>query len=155
LSVLADSLTAWIAASSTALLGVLGLGFAIWQWRQSAFRPRFHARIDEHRQAFELRIVNAGRARGTIHRLSVVRSAGRDYRPVRAVLHGETGDRFGPWEIPEHGSMRAIVKVRREDGRFCAGDLLYVEWGAGREDLVEAEPAPLVSFYGLPSILPR
>lgn len=151
--VLADSTTAWIGALSTAMLGAVGLGVTVWQWRQSGFRPRFHARVEPARRAFELRIANAGRAAGMIHVIGVVRPFQDDFDTVESVLEGTTNEQFGPWELPAHGSMRAILQVPPPGKEFEEGVLLYTEWGADEQELIEPEPVD-VALSGMASLLP-
>jgi hypothetical protein len=155
LSLVADSATAWIGALSTALLGVLGFGFTVWQWRQSSFRPRFHARVDWPRRAVEVRISNHGRAPGPIHQISLSRPFKDDFAPIEAKLRDHTSAAFGPWELAGRGSMRAILEIPEGDPQVHKEALVYVEWGENKREYIVPQPTQeKVSFRGLSSLLP-
>jgi hypothetical protein len=152
---LADSFTAWLGAASTVMLGVLGLVVTVWQWRQTGFRPGFTCRIDEKRQAIELRVANRGRAAGKIQRVLVVRPAANEteLHAVRVDHEGKSARNFGPWDLPPFASMRLILRAVKP-APFQEEDLVKVEWGADDELVMRPETALGVSLYTKSSALP-
>ena len=152
---LAESFTAWLGAAATIMLGALGLVVTVWQWRQTGFRPRFGCRIDEKRQAIELRVANRGRAAGKIQRVLVVRPAvdETELHAVRIEHDGRNATSFGPWDLPPFASMRLILRAVKR-APFQEDDLVKVEWGADDELVIVPERAVGVSLYTKPSALP-
>src|SRR3954447_17931580 len=95
------SITDWIGALSTAVLGLLGVVVAAWQWRGTGFRPRLTARIDERREAIELRILNKGRGSGAVERILLLRpTVGRELVVEDVCFEGFDGGEFKPLSLP-------------------------------------------------------
>jgi hypothetical protein len=148
------SITDWISAISTAALGLLGFIFAAWQWRASGFRPRLSARIDQQREAIELRILNRGRGPGTVERVLVLRPTGAGEPEVEEV-HFEGFDKgeFRPVALPGLASMRLLIQAL-PDQYLPKNARLKVHLGQAEGREVKLETATGVGLYGLKSFLP-
>jgi hypothetical protein len=147
------SLTDWISAGSTAVLGVLGAFITVWQWRKTGFRPKLAARVDGRRQGIELRVVNVGRASGIIDMVAVLM---RD-NTIKDDVHfdGFQDGRFRPLEMQGLTSMRLIIESSRK-APFPSNARLLVSVGTPRPLLIEPVVAsPDIGIAGLKSVLPR
>ena len=148
------SITDWISAISTAALGLLGFVFAAWQWRANGFRPRLSARMDEQREAIELRILNRGRGPGTVERVLVLRPTGDGEPEVEEVyFEGFNEGELQPVSLPGLASTRLIIQALPDQYLPKNARLkVYLGQAQGRE--VKLETASGVSLYGLKSFLP-
>jgi hypothetical protein len=117
----------WIAALSTAVLGILGITFTGWQWWASRFRPKATARVDARREAIELRVVNRGRGAGVIHRVAVV---DRKQLAVPILVEGFSNGDFTPVALPSFSATRLII-MAPNDATFTAENRVKVEWWDG------------------------
>lgn len=148
------SITDWILALSTAALGLIGFIFAVWQWRASGFRPHLTARIDEQREAIELRILNKGRGPGTVERILVLRPTGNGEPVVENVdFEGFDEGKFKPLSFPGLASARIIIQAK-SDQYFPKNVGLKVFLWQDRGEEVRLDIARGVSLYGLKSFLP-
>ena len=148
------SITDWILALSTAAIGLLGFIFAIWQWRASGFRPHLTARIDEQREAIELRILNKGRGPGAVERILVLRPTGVGDPEVENVdFEGFDEGEFKPLSLPGLASARIIIRAK-QDQYLPKNVKLKVFLWRDRGEEVALDIARDVSLYGLKSFLP-
>jgi hypothetical protein len=143
------SVTDWMTAISTTVIGVLGVLLTVMQWRGSGFRPRFAAFLDAPREAIEVDIENHGRGSGVVHQVRVV---DRDGFVVEAVtVKGFEDGRFEPTYLPAMGAMRLIV-LAPKPRKFTMDHRVMIDLGR-REKELGLEPVE-VSFYSLRSVLP-
>jgi hypothetical protein len=148
------SITDWITALSTATLGLIGFIFAAWQWRASGFRPHLTARMDERREAIELRMQNKGRWPGAIERILVLRPTGAGESVVENVdFEGFDEGEFKPLSLPGLASARIIIQAKPGQ-YFPTNARLKVFLWRDRGKEVKLGTAQGVSLYGLKSFLP-
>lgn len=150
----APSITDWISALSTAALGLTGFIFAVWQWRANGFHPRLTARIDEQREAIELRMMNKGRGPGAVERILVLRPTGVGEPEIESVdFEGFDEGKFKPLWLPGLASARIIIQAKPD--RYIPNNaILKVFLWRDQGEEVELDLARGVSLYGLKSFLP-
>jgi hypothetical protein len=102
------TVTDWISAISTATLGILGAFITIWRWNKTGFRPKLRARIDSRGEAIELRVVNAGRAAGTVDWVRIVMP--NDEIQEDAHFEGFRDGQFRPLPLQGLASIRLIIE---------------------------------------------
>lgn len=155
------SVTDWISAIATAVIGAVAVFITLWQWHRSAFSPKITSRIDAKRQAIELRIVNKSRASGIIDQISVQRPghAAKNDDPFDIIIddvrfEGFTDDTFRPFALPAMASARIIIQAP-EDQTFAANVEVQVDVGKTKPvPTVPDEVAPGLGIFGLRSVLP-
>jgi hypothetical protein len=147
------SITDWILALSTAALGLIGFIFAVWQWRASGFRPHLTARMDQQREAVELRILNKGRAPGAVERILLLRPGVGESVVENVDFEGFDGGEFKPLLLPGLASARIIIQAKPEQ-YFPTNVRLKVFFWRDRGEEVKLDIARDVSLYGLKSFLP-
>jgi hypothetical protein len=143
---LAASAPAWISAISTAVLGILGLVFAGWQWWASGFHPKCEAEAEwPSAAAIRLRIRNTGRAPGVISHIAVI-----DSRAL--AVDWAQGPRFAlpPTRLPGLDRMELIIQAPA-DKQFSLDHRIRVEWGEAKT--IKLKPVS-VGLFGLESVLP-
>jgi hypothetical protein len=152
MSTAAPSITDWISAVSTAILGFLGVFITGWQWTRTKFRPNVTARVDRQREAIELLIVNRGRATGIISNVDVVMPDGNLIEDFE--FDGFPERKFQPLALPAMASMSIILEAVQdqlvpEEARVLVGT------GRKRPKSVSLKIAPpTVGLSGLHSVLP-
>jgi hypothetical protein len=152
------SITDWIGAISTAVLGGTGILITVWQMHLTKFNPQLTSRIDKQREAIELLVVNKGRASGIIDRVSVARPAPDNKSTLivdtEAKFEGFTENAFRPLVLPAMASIRIMIQAPAERP-FAAGVKLLVGVGKAQPELVTpTEPASELSLFGIRSVLP-
>jgi hypothetical protein len=146
------TITDWITAVSTAVIGFLGVFITVWQWLMTRFRPHFLSRIDTQREAIELLIVNKGRASGIIDQVRVLRPD--NVIEVRAHFEGFTDNAYRPLSLPAMASMRIIIQAP-PDHCFDVGVRLLVGWGEVQPKVIRPDQITSgLGLYGLRSVLP-
>lgn len=146
----AGSVTDVITAASTAVLGVFGAFFTIWQFRAQGFRPKCIVKIDIRREALLVHIENRGRAEGVIARVVVIEVSGLAIEAPVAVDGFPNG--YVPTKLPGLASMRLIIAHPTGMTEFPAGIKVKIDWGTG--EAIQA-PVPVdVGYLGMPSVLP-
>jgi hypothetical protein len=146
------TITDWISAISTAALGILGAFITVWQWIKSGFRPKLAARIDNRREAIELRVINNGRTVGIVHQVEVLAPNGDIWENVR--FEGLTDGQFIPLALPGLASMRLIIESP-QDAPFPRDVQVLVNLGRRRPKRVDPVVLPpAAGLIGLKSVLP-
>jgi hypothetical protein len=155
------SVTDWISAVSTAVIGVVAVFITLWQWHRSGFSPKVISRIDVKREAIELLIVNKSRASGIVDQVSVLRpgSAAKagdrfDIFVEDVKFEGFTDGTFRPFALPAMASARIIIQAPVKQ-TFDAR--LQVLVGVGKAKPLPTTPeelAPGLGIFGLRSVLP-
>jgi hypothetical protein len=139
----------WISAISAALLGIAGLGFAIWQWHATGFHPKITAELDASKDAIRLRIRNRGRGPGVISEVAVVDPRGVDITWT-AIFNGFPDGQFSSTRLPGMDLMQIIIEAP-ETKKFEPTQCVFVEWGKSKQ--FPLRPVD-VGFFGLSSVLP-
>jgi hypothetical protein len=115
------------------------------------FRPKFRARIDGRRQAIRLDVDNKGRGGGRIRTVAAI-DAGRG--EINAEYPGVSGGSAAA-EIPGRSTWFLILEASPRDGAvFPEGVRVLVRYRRRTERELELEPAPGVSYWGVPSDWP-
>jgi hypothetical protein len=150
----APKITDWISAISAAALGFIGLIFAFWQWQASGFRPKFSARREKGGRAIELKVVNKGRAAGTVGEVYVYHNKGEDQVAEEDIhFNGFDNGEFTPVHLPGFAQMRLIIETPK-DRRFSERTKLKVGTGRRRYKNVKLKVEKDVALFGLSSLLP-
>jgi hypothetical protein len=92
----------WIAAASTAVLGILGLLIGAWQFWAQGFRPKVRATIESHRQRVMVEIRNKGRSEGLILDVALRDRRGNE---VTASADGFFAGVYRPTYLPGNSQM--------------------------------------------------
>lgn len=152
MSTTSPSVTDWISAISTAVLGILGILVTGWQWTRTKFRPKPTARVDQQREAIELVIVNRGRATGIITNVDVVLPNGDLAEGFK--FEGFPEGEFQPLALPAMASMSIILETAEGQLVPHAAKML-VGTGKKRPKRVRLHNAPsTIGLSGLHSVLP-
>jgi hypothetical protein len=147
------SITDWISAISSAVLGGLAVFITLWQWTASGFRPRLSARIEKARTAIELRVRNKGRATGIIDRVVVVKPRDDLLVRVNARFDSFPDGNFQAIALLGLAQMKIIIEPL-EDNQFPENVQLKVELGRKKDQYLTPDLVSEVSLRGLKSVLP-
>ncbi len=158
MTILASTLTDWIGAISAAVIGLLGFGFAVWQWRASGFRPAMSATVDSDRRTIQVDIDNRGRAAGAIWQVTPVRLRNELNDPVDFDLDGFPNG-YEAKDLQGFATMRLVLRGKMPPGaaepaQFAEDVEVLVEWGSGKETYLEPEHVPNMSFWTNTTRLP-
>lgn len=147
------SVTDWIGALSTAVLGVLGLGVTLWQVWASGFRIKPSCRIDRRHEAIELRVINRGRGSGIVERVVVetLRNSGA-WASVPSEIDGFPAGQFLPVALPGSSAMNLIIKAK-DSIPFDSQIRVWAFWGNDKSTHVSPQDTS-VSLFPLSSTLP-
>jgi hypothetical protein len=146
------TITDWISAISTAVLGGLGAVFGVWQWIMAKFRPKPSAHIDARREAIELWIINKGRATGVIDQIEILLPDGTIEE--RALFEGFPGNNYRPLSLPAMSSMRIIIQAP-PGTVFDAGTQVLIGMGRAKPKIITPiEITSGIGIHGLKSVLP-
>jgi hypothetical protein len=152
----APSITDWITAVATAVVGLIGVIIAIWQWLASGFRPRYQAWIDSSHMGIWFNIRNSGRAPGIILTVHVAKPQARQrFTPIEdgikyAGFHEEI---FQGFILPGLTASRIIIEASQ---RVPDETVIRVRAGNRKLKTVELKDAPDqdIKFTGIRSLLP-
>jgi hypothetical protein len=150
------SITDWISAVATAVLGVTGLVVTIWQWRASGFRPGYQAWIDSSRMGIFFNIRNSGRAPGIILTVHLAKpETGQHFTSVEDGIKyaGFPGGVFEGFILPSLTLSRIIIEASQ---RIPDEAVIRVRAGNKKLETVRLKDAPdrEIKFTGMRSLLP-
>ncbi|GAA3263742.1 hypothetical protein [Nonomuraea helvata] len=148
----APSITDWISAVGTAVIGLLGFFITGWQWRVAGFVPKMRVRVDHHREAIEIVIVNRGRAAGIVDQVDIIAPSGQIIEGIE--FEDFPDSRFKLLRLPALASMRIVLQTP-ENRTFPKDAYALIGIGKARPKRRRLKPTPPhVGLFGLSSVLP-
>ena len=104
------SVTYWITALSTLVLGVVGALFGIYQWWMAGFRPKVAAYLETGRERVVVTVENRGRGSGVVYAVDVVAGPSPDQPIVPSSIVADPEMSVFPQTVLNPGGAIQVVR---------------------------------------------
>jgi hypothetical protein len=116
------SITDWISALSTAVIGVATIIFAVYQWIKTGFKPNVIVDLENSGERAIVKIVNESRGPGTITAVEIVKGS-KDHALVPSTIQAKPDLAALPQTLLNPGEMMIVVrKAAQRSGEDASKD---------------------------------